>query len=122
MGGMLHPALVLISEEYKVSLDQVNAWTIAQTTVWTSVFAFFTAAGANIIGKRPFLLGALVLLLISNVWGAMASVCDNGPRAQVWTLMLIPRPSSEFRVTGLRARAPGHRYSAVRDHDQRHGD
>lgn len=69
LGPMVTPGLPLIAEKYNVSIDMVASLVIGFLAFWIGFTTFFTAAGANIWGKRPFFLVSTVVLLATNVWG-----------------------------------------------------
>ncbi|KAI1078151.1 MFS transporter-like protein [Whalleya microplaca] len=72
LGPMISPGLVILSEQYEVDLDTVNAFMVGTIVLFTGSVTFFTASGANVWGKRPFFVISTLLLLISNVWGTFA--------------------------------------------------
>ncbi|KAI4954364.1 hypothetical protein J4E91_002077 [Alternaria rosae] len=55
--------------KYNVSIDMVSSLVIGFLAFWIGFTTFFTAAGANIWGKRPFFIISTVILLATNVWG-----------------------------------------------------
>ncbi|KAI5375071.1 hypothetical protein J4E82_006150 [Alternaria postmessia] len=69
LGPMVTPALPLIAMKYKVNIDMVASLVIGFLAFWIGFTTFFTAAGANIWGKRPFFIISTVILLATNVWG-----------------------------------------------------
>ncbi|RYN52588.1 hypothetical protein AA0118_g10027 [Alternaria tenuissima] len=69
LGPMVTPALPLIAMKYKVNIDMVASLVIGFLAFWIGFTTFFTAAGANIWGKRPFFIMSTVILLATNVWG-----------------------------------------------------
>ncbi|CAG5182844.1 uncharacterized protein ALTATR162_LOCUS10363 [Alternaria atra] len=69
LGPMVTPALPLIAMKYNVSIDMVASLVIGFLAFWIGFTTFFTAAGANIWGKRPFFIISTVILLATNVWG-----------------------------------------------------
>ncbi|KAG9190989.1 hypothetical protein G6011_09077 [Alternaria panax] len=69
LGPMVTPALPLIAMKYNVSIDMVASLVIGFLAFWIGFTTFFTAAGANIWGKRPFFIISTVILLITNIWG-----------------------------------------------------
>jgi MFS family permease len=72
---MVTPALPLIAMKYNVSIDMVSSLIIGFLAFWIGFTTFFTAAGANIWGKRPFFIISTVILLATNVWGFFTRVC-----------------------------------------------
>ncbi|KAF2806449.1 MFS transporter-like protein [Mytilinidion resinicola] len=73
LGPMLTPGLHTIAVQYNVSLDMVSSFMIGFFAFWIGSTTFFTAAGANIWGKRPFFLISTVILIGTCVWGYLAS-------------------------------------------------
>jgi MFS family permease len=69
LGPMVTPGIPLIAKKYNVSLDMVSSLIIGFLAFWIGFTTFFSAAGANIWGKRPFFLISTVVLLATNVWG-----------------------------------------------------
>jgi MFS family permease len=69
LGPMVTPGIPLIAMKYNVSLDMVSSLIIGFLAFWIGLTTFFSAAGANIWGKRPFFLVSTVILLATNVWG-----------------------------------------------------
>ncbi|KAH6642143.1 major facilitator superfamily domain-containing protein [Boeremia exigua] len=69
LGPMVTPGLHLIALKYHVSIDMVASLVIGFLAFWIGFTTFFTAAGANIYGKRPFFIVSTVLLLATNIWG-----------------------------------------------------
>ncbi|KAF1355810.1 MFS general substrate transporter [Lizonia empirigonia] len=69
LGPMITPGLPLIAQKYKVSIDLVSSLVIGFLAFWIGFTTFFTAAGAQIYGKRPFFVISTIVLLITNVWG-----------------------------------------------------
>ena len=69
LGPMVTPGIPLIAKKYNVSLDMVASLIIGFLAFWIGFTTFFTAAGANIWGKRPFFVISTVVLLATNVWG-----------------------------------------------------
>jgi hypothetical protein len=74
LGPMVTPALPLIAMKYKVNIDMVASLVIGFLAFWIGFTTFFTAAGANIWGKRPFFIISTVILLATNVWGFFTRV------------------------------------------------
>lgn len=74
---MITPGLGVVAMKYKVSLDLVSSLLIGFLAFWIGFTTFFTAAGANIWGKRPFFVISTILLLITNVWGFFSSVSST---------------------------------------------
>jgi hypothetical protein len=73
---MVTPGLPLIAMNYNVSIDMVSSLIIGFLAFWIGFTTFFTAAGANIWGKRPFFVISTVILLATNVWGFFTRVCS----------------------------------------------
>jgi hypothetical protein len=71
---MLVPALTRIADQYSMSLDTVSTWMVGLLVFWGGWFTFFTAAGSNILGKRPFIVTSVLVLFLTNAWGAFAAV------------------------------------------------
>ncbi|KAH3950927.1 hypothetical protein HBI56_087590 [Parastagonospora nodorum] len=69
LGPMVTPGLPLLAMKYKVSPDMAASLIIGFLAFWIGFTTFFTAAGANIWGKRPFFVISGVILLATNVWG-----------------------------------------------------
>ncbi|USP82025.1 uncharacterized protein yc1106_09299 [Curvularia clavata] len=69
LGPMVTPGLPLIAKKYNVSIDMVSSLIIGFLAFWIGFTTFFTAAGANIWGKRPLFVISTVILLATNVWG-----------------------------------------------------
>ncbi|OAL05503.1 MFS general substrate transporter [Phaeosphaeriaceae sp. SRC1lsM3a] len=69
LGPMVTPGIPLLAMKYNVSLDMVSSLIIGFLAFWIGFTTFFTAAGANIWGKRPFFVISTVVLLATNVWG-----------------------------------------------------
>jgi MFS family permease len=69
LGPMVTPGIPLIAKKYNVSLDMVSSLIIGFLAFWIGFTTFFSAAGANIWGKRPFFIISTVVLLATNVWG-----------------------------------------------------
>ncbi|KAL6709192.1 hypothetical protein ACN47E_002008 [Coniothyrium glycines] len=69
LGPMVTPGLHLVATKYHVSIDLVSSLIIGFLAFWIGFTTFFTAAGANIWGKRPFFLISTVILLATNIWG-----------------------------------------------------
>ncbi|KAF2997104.1 hypothetical protein E8E13_003684 [Curvularia kusanoi] len=69
LGPMVTPGLPLIAAKYNVSIDTVASLVIGFLAFWIGFTTFFSAAGANIWGKRPFFVLSAIVLLASNVWG-----------------------------------------------------
>lgn len=76
LGPMVTPGLHVVAAKYNVSLDMVSSLLIGFLAFWIGFTTFFTAAGANIWGKRPFFVVSTVVLLITNIWGYFATVCS----------------------------------------------
>ncbi|KAH7355779.1 major facilitator superfamily domain-containing protein [Pyrenochaeta sp. MPI-SDFR-AT-0127] len=69
LGPMVTPGLHLVAIKYNVSIDLVASLIIGFLAFWIGFTTFFTAAGANIWGKRPFFVISTILLLATNIWG-----------------------------------------------------
>tara|TARA_R110002003_G_scaffold109_5_gene9142 strand:- start:707 stop:2197 length:1491 start_codon:yes stop_codon:yes gene_type:complete len=69
LGPMVTPGLPLIAKKYNVSLDMAASLIIGFLAFWIGFTTFFTAAGANIWGKRPFFIVSTLVLLATNIWG-----------------------------------------------------
>jgi hypothetical protein len=74
LGPMLTPGLQTIAKQYNVSLDMVSSLMIGFFAFWIGSTTFFTAAGANVWGKRPFFLITTVILIGTCIWGFFAQV------------------------------------------------
>ncbi|KAM5344068.1 hypothetical protein ACJ41O_012605 [Fusarium nematophilum] len=99
MSAMLTPAIPIISREFSVSVDTASTWTIGLLVFWTGFTASVTAAGSNIIGKRPFILGSILIMVITNIWGAFAT--SFASLAALRTLQGIASAPFETMVTAL---------------------
>ncbi|KAF2705850.1 MFS transporter-like protein [Pleomassaria siparia CBS 279.74] len=73
LGPMVTPGLAVVGAKYNVSLDMVSSLLIGFLAFWIGFTTFFTAAGANIWGKRPFFVISTGLLFMTNVWGFFSS-------------------------------------------------
>lgn len=71
---MVTPGLPLVAMKYNVSIDLVASLIIGFLAFWIGFTTFFTAAGANIWGKRPFFIISTVILLATNIWGYFTTV------------------------------------------------
>jgi hypothetical protein len=69
LGPMVTPGLPLVAQKYNVSIDMVASLVIGFLAFWIGLTTFFSAAGANVWGKRPFFVLSAVLLLATNIWG-----------------------------------------------------
>lgn len=69
LGPMVTPGLPLVAQKYNVSIDMVASLVIGFLAFWIGFTTFFTAAGANSYGKRPFFVISSVVLLATNIWG-----------------------------------------------------
>ncbi|KAF1846999.1 MFS transporter-like protein [Cucurbitaria berberidis CBS 394.84] len=69
LGPMVTPGLPLVAMKYGVSIDLVSSLVIGFLAFWIGFTTFFTAAGANAWGKRPFFVISAVILLATNIWG-----------------------------------------------------
>jgi MFS family permease len=69
LGPMVTPGIPLLAKKYNVSLDMAASLIIGFLAFWIGFTTFFTAAGANIYGKRPFFVISTVVLLGTNIWG-----------------------------------------------------
>ncbi|KAI8668085.1 MFS domain-containing protein [Fusarium keratoplasticum] len=99
MSAMLTPAIPIISHEFSVSVDTASTWTIGLLVFWTGFTASVTAAGSNVIGKRPFILGSILIMVITNTWGAFAN--SFASLAALRTLQGIASAPYETMVTAL---------------------
>ncbi|RSL39768.1 hypothetical protein CEP54_016261 [Fusarium duplospermum] len=99
MSAMLTPAIPIISHEFSVSVDTASTWTIGLLVFWTGFTASVTAAGSNVIGKRPFILGSILIMVITNIWGAFANSFPS--LAALRTLQGIASAPFETMVTAL---------------------
>ncbi|KAJ3529659.1 hypothetical protein NM208_g9662 [Fusarium decemcellulare] len=99
MSAMLTPAIPIISREFSVSVDTASTWTIGLLVFWTGFTASVTAAGSNVIGKRPFILGSVLIMVITNIWGAFANSFSS--LAALRTLQGIASAPFETMVTAL---------------------
>ncbi|KAH7110743.1 major facilitator superfamily domain-containing protein [Dactylonectria macrodidyma] len=99
MSVMLTPAIPIISHEFSVSVDTASTWTIGLLVFWTGFTASVTAAGSNVIGKRPFILGSILIMVITNIWGAFAT--SFASLAALRTLQGIASAPYETMVTAL---------------------
>lgn len=71
---MVTPGLPLVAMKYNVSVGLVASLIIGFLAFWIGFTTFFTAAGANIWGKRPFFIISTVVLLATNIWGYFTTV------------------------------------------------
>ena len=71
---MLTPGLKVIQNIYNVPAGVVSTFMVGALTLFAGLATFFTAAGANIWGKRPCFLYSTAVLLITAFWGLAASV------------------------------------------------
>ncbi|CAO2655246.1 Nn.00g103100.m01.CDS01 [Neocucurbitaria sp. VM-36] len=69
LGPMVTPGLPLVAMKYNISIDLVASLIIGFLAFWIGFTTFFTAAGANIWGKRPFFVISTIFLLATNIWG-----------------------------------------------------
>ncbi|KAF2825769.1 MFS general substrate transporter [Ophiobolus disseminans] len=69
LGPMVTPGIPLLAMKYNVSLDMAASLIIGFLAFWIGFTTFFTAAGANICGKRPFFVISTLVLLATNIWG-----------------------------------------------------
>ncbi|KAF1941494.1 MFS general substrate transporter [Clathrospora elynae] len=69
LGPMVTPGLPLIAMKYNVSIGMVSSLIIGFLAFWIGFTTFFSAAGANIYGKRPFFIISTFVLLATNIWG-----------------------------------------------------
>ncbi|KAH8898433.1 MFS general substrate transporter [Thozetella sp. PMI_491] len=99
MAPMLVPALTRIADQYNLSLDTVSTWMVGLLVFWGGGFTFFTAAGSNILGKRPFIIISVLVLFLSNAWGAFAT--DFNSVAVVRTLQGMATAPFETMVTAV---------------------
>lgn len=75
MGPMITPGLVVIAMKYMVSVGFVSTFMVGSLAFFTGGMTFFTAAAANIWGKRPMFIYSTAILIITCFWGLWASVC-----------------------------------------------
>ena len=71
---MLNPAISIIAREYHVSAGTVSTWMIGVLMFWAGVTTIFTAAGSNVLGKRPFILASIAIMVLTCAWGTFAKV------------------------------------------------
>lgn len=69
LGPMVTPGIPVLAKKYNVSLDMAASLIIGFLAFWIGFTTFFTAAGANIWGKRPFFIISTLVLLGTNIWG-----------------------------------------------------
>lgn len=74
LGPMVSPGLPLLAAKYKVSIDEVASLIVGFVAFWIGFTTFFTAAGANVWGKRPFFVISTAILLGTCVWGFFTKV------------------------------------------------
>lgn len=84
------PGLPIISKQFNISLDLVSSLIIGAFGFWTALASFFTAAGSDIYGKRPFYVISIAALCISNIWGfaSKARFNPHDPMAMSMTLII----------------------------------
>lgn len=99
MSVMLTPAIPIIAHRFTVSIDIASTWTIGLLVFWTGFTASITAAGSNVIGKRPFILGSILIMVITNIWGVFANSFSS--LAALRTLQGIASAPYETMVTAL---------------------
>ncbi|KAL5380856.1 hypothetical protein PMIN02_010487 [Paraphaeosphaeria minitans] len=87
LGLMVTPGLQVIVLNYKVSIDLASSLIIGIFAFWVGATTFFTASGANIRGKRPFLFISSVILLLTCIWGQMIGTVHSFP--QLATMRII---------------------------------
>jgi MFS family permease len=73
LGPMVTPGIPLLAKKYNVSLDMAASLIIGFLAFWIGFTTFFTAAGANIWGKRPFFIISAVVLFATNLWGCFTT-------------------------------------------------
>ncbi|PGH36176.1 hypothetical protein GX50_01032 [[Emmonsia] crescens] len=84
LGPILGPGLVVASERYKVSLDQVSTFLIGVLILSTGAGTFFTAAAATVWGKRPVFVISGVILLMTCIWGYFATSFQS-----LWIMRIV---------------------------------
>ncbi|OAG02758.1 MFS transporter-like protein [Paraphaeosphaeria sporulosa] len=80
LGPMVTPGLQVIVADYKVSIDLASSLIIGFFAFWVGATTFFTASGANIWGKRPFLFISSVILFLTCIWGQMIGAVHSFPQ------------------------------------------
>lgn len=90
---MVTPGLPLLAKKYNVSIDMVSSLIIGFLAFWIGFTTFFTAAGANVWGKRPFFMVSTVILLATNVWGFFTRV---GLNAKPQSVMYLTQNSHSY--------------------------
>ncbi|KAJ4290323.1 hypothetical protein N0V90_010539 [Kalmusia sp. IMI 367209] len=80
LGPMVTPGLQVIVATYGVSIDLASSLIIGFFAFWIGATTFFTASGANIWGKRPFLFISAVILFITCLWGQMIGATHSFPQ------------------------------------------
>ncbi|KAK2773785.1 hypothetical protein FQN53_003949 [Emmonsiellopsis sp. PD_33] len=73
LGTMLSPGISVAAKTYSVSLDDVSMYLIGILVLFTGSSTFFTAAAANVWGKRPVFVISTLFLLITAIWGYFAT-------------------------------------------------
>lgn len=91
---MITPGLQIVAMKYNVSIGMVTSLLIGFLAFWIGFTTFFTAAGANIWGKRPFFVISIVILLGTNVWGYFGTVSFV---SQLLDLPLLERLTEQSR-------------------------
>ena len=77
---MVTPGLQVIVATYGVSIDLASSLIIGFFAFWVGATTFFTASGANIWGKRPFLFISSVILFLTCIWGQMIGSVHSFPQ------------------------------------------
>jgi MFS family permease len=73
LAPMLGPGFVEIFKLYHVNLNAISTYMIGMLLLMTGLGTFFTSAAATIWGKRPVFIVSVFILLITNIWGFMAT-------------------------------------------------
>ncbi|KLJ06063.1 hypothetical protein EMPG_10507 [Blastomyces silverae] len=84
VGPIIAPGLVVASEKYKVSLDQVATFLIGVLILSTGGGTFFTAAAATVWGKRPVFIISTAVLLVTCIWGYFAKSFQS-----LWIMRIV---------------------------------
>lgn len=80
LGPMVTPGLQIIVATYGVSIDLASSLIIGFFAFWVGATTFFTASGANIWGKRPFLIISSFILFLTCVWGQTIESVHSFPQ------------------------------------------
>lgn len=80
LGPMVTPGLQVIVATYGVSIDLASSLIIGFFAFWVGATTFFTASGANIWGKRPFLFISSVILFMTCIWGQLIGSVHSFPQ------------------------------------------